>query len=174
MIGVGPPSGRRSGEVSSQFRRSGHVDVVWGTCVGERVLPVGEKVEVMLAAVEELRNKDRTADRSTEVVEGGWIDDRARRGEVAQRIEALGAVRFKGAPVKLLRAGFGGGQNRAAATLSVLGRKWRGQHLKLFGRVRRGHEAIGAVDAHVAGQTIDDERIGDGRPPPRERLLTLE
>src|ERR1700721_2531850 len=102
------------------------------------------------------------SDRSRKVVEVGGLNNRARRSEITKRVEALGAVRLEGGAVESVGAGFGGGEDGTAAALSVLGGERRDEDLKLFGGVGCGDEAVGAVNAHVAGQTIDDDGISAG------------
>ena len=134
----------------------------------ERVLPVGEEVEAMLTAIEDLWKNYRAADRSTKVVEVRGLNDRTGLREITEGIETLRAVGLECGAVKSVRAGFGGSEHAAAAALSVLGGEGGGEDLKLFGGVGRGNEAVGAIDAHVAGQTVDDDGIGSG-PSATER-----
>ncbi len=65
------------------------------------------------------------------------------------------------------------GQDGSASTLAILGGKGRGQHLDLFRRVRRGNQAVGAVDANIAGQAINDDRVRNWPSPTEGEIVDV-
>src|SRR6185437_10283077 len=81
--------------------------------------------------------------------------------KVSECRETLRTVRLECAAMKCLGSGLGRGQNSAAAALTILCGKGSRQYLKLFSGVWCRNKTVGAINAHIAGQAINNNWIRD-------------